>query len=254
MSSHAAVTWKVVEGLEGLSANRPRVWDATLQTLQTLHCPASGLRPMEGLEGLQVNRPHARSEKLQTFQTVHCIPWPVAYPVARMTAPVALLKPADREPLAARVRELAELAELMRQPGTLAEAPRAGPAAPRGPRDRHREDQAVMLTKTAERAVNSRIRTLRTERQNWLAWKYTQSGEPWRAGPAHVPPGPLLRGMRGGCFPANRTRLLGRFRSGVLLPRLSVKRAGGAERGSRRERKRRVHLGGSGPWDTNPRS
>jgi hypothetical protein len=107
MSSHAAVTWKVVEGLEGLSANRPRVWDATLQTL---HCPASGLRPMEGLEGLQVNRPHARSEKLQTFQTVHCIPWPVAYPVARMTAIADLSRAdntADLITAASRCHELA---------------------------------------------------------------------------------------------------------------------------------------------------
>jgi hypothetical protein len=119
-----------------------------------------------------------------------------------MTAPVAMLKPADREPLAARVRELAELAELMRQPGTLAEAPRAGPAAPRGPRDRHREDQAVMLTKTAERAVNSRIRTLRTERQNWLAGKYTHWGEPWCAGPGSpYHRDPCCEGCGAGAFP-----------------------------------------------------
>ena len=59
--------------MEGLSANRPRVRDAKLKTLQTLHRLLSGVRPVEGLEGLEVNRPHARSEKLQTFQTLHCV-------------------------------------------------------------------------------------------------------------------------------------------------------------------------------------
>ena len=41
----------------------------------------------------------------------------------------------------------------------------------------------MTLTKTAARAVNSRIRTLRTERRNWLAGKYTHWGEPWCSGP-----------------------------------------------------------------------
>jgi hypothetical protein len=38
-----------------------------------------------------------------------------------MTAIADLLKPADRERLAARVKELDELARLMKQPGSLAE-------------------------------------------------------------------------------------------------------------------------------------
>jgi hypothetical protein len=45
------------------------------------------------------------------------------------------------------------------------------------------EDQAVTLTKTAKRAVNSRISTLRAERRKWLAGRYTHWGEPWCAGP-----------------------------------------------------------------------
>ncbi len=41
----------------------------------------------------------------------------------------------------------------------------------------------MTLTKTAIRAVNSRIRTLRAERRNWLAGRYTHWGEPWCSGP-----------------------------------------------------------------------
>ncbi len=41
----------------------------------------------------------------------------------------------------------------------------------------------MTLTKTAERAVNSKLRTLRAERRNWLAGRYTHWGEPWCAGP-----------------------------------------------------------------------
>lgn len=41
----------------------------------------------------------------------------------------------------------------------------------------------MTLTKTAERAVNSKLRTLRAERRNWLAGKYAHWGEPWCAGP-----------------------------------------------------------------------
>jgi hypothetical protein len=63
-----------MEGLEGLSANRPRVWGAKLQTLQTLHYANPRRRPMEGLEGVEVNRPDARSEKLRTLQTLHSDP------------------------------------------------------------------------------------------------------------------------------------------------------------------------------------
>jgi hypothetical protein len=44
-----------------------------------------------------------------------------------MTALADLLKPADRERLLERVRELDELADLMRQPGGLAEAPEPVP-------------------------------------------------------------------------------------------------------------------------------
>lgn len=40
---------------------------------------------------------------------------------------------------------------------------------------------SAMLTKTAERAVNSRIRELRRERRNWLAGRYAHWGEPWCA-------------------------------------------------------------------------
>jgi hypothetical protein len=42
----------------------------------------------------------------------------------------------------------------------------------------------VTLTKTAVRAVNSRIRELRRERRNWLAGRYLPWGMPWCAGPA----------------------------------------------------------------------
>jgi hypothetical protein len=41
----------------------------------------------------------------------------------------------------------------------------------------------VTLTKTAGRTLNSRIRTLRAERRNWLAGRYAHWGEPWCAGP-----------------------------------------------------------------------
>jgi hypothetical protein len=69
MNSH----WRAVEGVEGLSADRPRVWGAKLRALQTLHWAPARIRAMEGLEGLEVNRPHARSEKLQTLKTLHCM-------------------------------------------------------------------------------------------------------------------------------------------------------------------------------------
>lgn len=41
----------------------------------------------------------------------------------------------------------------------------------------------MTLTKTAERAVNSRIRTLRSERRAWLAARYVPQGWPWCDGP-----------------------------------------------------------------------
>jgi hypothetical protein len=52
-----------MEGMEGLPADRARVWDAKLETRQTLHWPGAGHLPVEGWGGLEVNRPHARSEK-----------------------------------------------------------------------------------------------------------------------------------------------------------------------------------------------
>ena len=42
---------------------------------------------------------------------------------------------------------------------------------------------SATLTKTAERAVNSKLRVLRSERRNWLGGKYTHWGMPWCAGP-----------------------------------------------------------------------
>ena len=44
-----------------------------------------------------------------------------------MTALADLLKPADRQRLAARMRDLGELADLMRQPGGLPSAPEPVP-------------------------------------------------------------------------------------------------------------------------------
>jgi len=43
---------------------------------------------------------------------------------------------------------------------------------------------SATLTKTAARAVNSRIRLLRSERRNWLAGRYLPWGVPWCTGPA----------------------------------------------------------------------
>jgi hypothetical protein len=43
---------------------------------------------------------------------------------------------------------------------------------------------SATLTKTAARAVNSRIRALHAERRNWLAGRYLPWGMPWCAGPA----------------------------------------------------------------------
>ncbi len=46
------------------------------------------------------------------------------------------------------------------------------------------ESTTRMVTKTATRVVNRRIRELRTERRNWLAGRYVPWGTPWCAGPA----------------------------------------------------------------------
>lgn len=48
-----------MEGLEGLSPTRARVWVMKLRTLHTLHWASSPGGIVEGLEGLRVNRPHA---------------------------------------------------------------------------------------------------------------------------------------------------------------------------------------------------
>jgi hypothetical protein len=42
---------------------------------------------------------------------------------------------------------------------------------------------SATLTKSAVRAVNSRIRALRSERRRWLAGRYVPWGWPWCAGP-----------------------------------------------------------------------
>ncbi len=42
----------------------------------------------------------------------------------------------------------------------------------------------AVLTKTAARAVNRRIRELRVERKAWLAGRYNHWGMPWCTGPA----------------------------------------------------------------------
>ena len=60
----------LTEGLEGLPANRPCVYDAKLRTLQTLRHATPAAAMTEGLEGSRVNRPHAREAKLRTLQTL----------------------------------------------------------------------------------------------------------------------------------------------------------------------------------------
>jgi len=40
------------------------------------------------------------------------------------------------------------------------------------------------VTKTQVRAVNAKLRTLRSERRNWLAGRYVPWGWPWCDGPA----------------------------------------------------------------------
>jgi hypothetical protein len=43
---------------------------------------------------------------------------------------------------------------------------------------------SATLTKTAARAVNSRLRALRAERKAWLTGRYAHWGMPWCTGPA----------------------------------------------------------------------
>lgn len=59
-----------------------------------------------------------------------------------------------------------------------------------------------MLTKTAARAVNSRIRALQRERRNWLTGKYAHWGEPWCSGPG----GPGHQDLCEGCANVERHR------------------------------------------------